>query len=173
MTAAAPKVTNIGSRTAPSTPLDKRRAKYLATVDAATAAEAALAGVDAELEANAARRAAGKAELEAAIARAAELEKELKALAKKRATLREDRADAKRGVKKSRVRVKLAEKKFDKALLVDMLHKAKAAALSSTDGAAPVRRSRPATPAKASGTAPRRAAAARRTTAANTTTPQG
>jgi chromosome segregation ATPase len=173
MTAAAPKVTNIGSRTAPSTPLDKRRAKYLATVEAATAAEATLAGVHGELEANAAQRAAAKAELEAALTRAAELEKELKSLAKRRNTLRDDRTDAKRDVKKSRVRVKLAEKKFDRALLVDMLHKAKAAALSSTNDAAPVRRSRPASPAKASGTAPRRAATARRTTTANAGTSQG
>lgn len=149
----------------PATALDKRRAKWLTTVQAATAAEDALAQVDRELDANAQQRAAGKAALEAAIARAAELEKEIKALGKERESLRAERSRAKGVVRKARSRARGTEKKFDKALIKDMLRKAKAAALSAT-APAPVARTRATSAAKTTAAPQRRATtAARRRTA--------
>lgn len=140
----------------PTAVLDKRRARWVATVQVATSAEEVLAGLDRELEANAVQRAASRAELAAAVARAAELEKEIKALATQRERLRADRQRAKARVKKNRRRVKVTEKKFDKALLADMLRKARTAALA-TNGAAP-RRAAPASRARSAAT-PRRTTA--------------
>lgn len=128
--------------------LDKRRSKWLARVQATTAAEAALAALDKDLEANALQCDANKAALAAAITRTAELEKEIKALAKQRKQLRDDRTGAKRLVKDARSRAKVTEKKFDKALIADLLQKAKAAALAA-NGAPPASRTRARTPAKA------------------------
>jgi chromosome segregation ATPase len=139
--------------------LDKRRAKWLATVQAATEAEGALAVLDGEIEATGQKRDASKAELAAAIERSAELEKEIKALAKQRKRLRADRERAKRDAKRSRGRAKVAEKKFDRALLKDMLRKARSEALTASAPAAPRARTR--TVAKA---APRRTTARRAAT---------
>lgn len=151
MTTAAAKTTD--------TALDRRRAKWLATVQMATDAESALAELNRDLEATAQRRAASKVELEAAGRRAAELEKEIKALAGQRERLRSDRTRAKRDVKKSRGRAKAAEKKFDRALLKDMLRQARAADLAKANGTPP--------PRTASTTRRRTAAPTRRTTATN------
>jgi chromosome segregation ATPase len=128
MTAATPKTTE---RATPSTALDRRRAKWLATSHVATEAEGSLARLNSELEANARQREASKAALESAVQRAAELEKELKGLAKQRERLRADRTRAKRDVKSSRRRAKVTEQRFDKALMKDLLRKAKAADLAA------------------------------------------
>ena len=128
--------------------LDKRRSKWLARVQAATAAEAALTVLDKDLEANALQREANRVALAAAITQTAELKKEIKALTKQRKQLRADRIGAKRVVKDARSRAKVNEKKFDKALIADMLQKAKTAALAA-NGAPPAGRTRARTPAKA------------------------
>lgn len=116
------------------TALDRRRAKWLATAQSAAEAESALAELDDDLEATALRREASKLELEAAGKRAASLEKEIKTLAKQRERLRRDRTRAKRDMKKSRSRAKVAEKKFDKALLADILRQARSADLAKANG---------------------------------------
>jgi chromosome segregation ATPase len=128
--------------------LDKRRSKWLARVQAAVAAEAALAVLDTDLDANALQCEANRAALAAAITHTAELKKEIKALTKQRKQLRADRTGAKRVVKDARCRAKVTEKKFDKALIADMLQKAKTAALAA-NGAPPASRTRARTPAKA------------------------
>lgn len=167
MTAAAPKTTTVDTPNTANPALDKRRAKWLATVQAVAEAKGALAGLDDELEAVARQREASNAALEAAVKRAAELEKELKALAKRRARLRADRSGAKRDVKTARRRSKVTEQKFDKALLVDLLAKAKSADLA-TNAVPAVRAvggSRAAGAPTTTGTAPRRATAATRRSA--------
>jgi len=72
----------------------------------------------------------------------------VKALAKQRKQLRADRTGAKRVVKDARSRAKVTEKKFDKALIADLLQKAKTAALAA-NGAPPASRTRARTPAEA------------------------
>jgi chromosome segregation ATPase len=144
--------------------LDKRRAKWLTTREVVTETEGVLAQLDKKLEANVRQREASKAALEAAVKRAAELEKELKALVKQREQLRAHRTHAKRDVKKSRRRAQVSEQRFDRALLKDLLRKAKSADLA-TNGEKAVRAVTPrsaGSDSKANGTTPRRAAAATR-----------
>lgn len=121
-------------------------AKWQAAGQAVTEAERALADLGGRLDANAKQRADAQAELEAMAARAVELEKQLKSLGKEREVLRSGRKRAKRGVKKSRQGLRVTQAKFDKALLKDMLRKARAAestvpadAPARTNGAAPRR----------------------------------
>jgi chromosome segregation ATPase len=161
VTAAAQKTMGIDAHLVSSTALDRRRSKWLTTMRIATEAEEALARMGKELEANVLRRDASKAALKAAAERSAELEKEIKALAKRREALRTDRTRAKRGVKKARRRAKVTERKFDKALLADMLRKAKSADLATNSGTAVSPRGA-GNAAKSNGTPPRRATSATR-----------
>lgn len=140
MTTPAAKATGIdrggpGSESA-CTALDKRRTKWLAAGQVAAEADGALAVLDQQLAANAAKRAADKAELKAAAKRMVELKREIKSLAKQRDQLSTDRTHAKRGVAKSHRRAKATEARFDRALLKDLLRKAKSADLAANAPAA-------------------------------------
>jgi hypothetical protein len=166
MTAAAPETTR---STAPATALDKRRAKWLATEQIATDAEGSLARVAQDLQANTKQRREAQAALEAAVQRAAELKQELKSLGKEREELRVDRTRGKREVTVSRRRAKSAERRFERALVKDLVAKAKADDLAAHKAPAVVPdRVEPATPAApvsspaSNGTAPRRTASAPR-----------
>ena len=139
----------------PLAALDRRRTKWLAAEQAAAAAEGAL---DQQLAAVTARRSANKAELEAVVTRQAELAKEIKGLAKERERLRVARKRAERGVQETRRRTKRSEAKFDKALLANLLRKARTADLTANGGAPAKRSARTRTSAAANGTPQRRAA---------------
>ena len=119
------------SRAGGSPALRRRRKRLQAAQGDAAATAAAVVALDSELESNAGQRRNYKAGLRDARAHVAALKTTIKATEKERAKLRAARKDARRGAAKAAQRATVAEAKYDRAVLADMVLREKIIDLSA------------------------------------------
>ncbi len=120
--------------------MDRRRDTLLATRATQTASDAEVARLDTELDANANRVSQMEGELANARDRVAALKKSIKAARKYRVKLRAGRKRARQNTAKAQQRAAEAERRYDKAMLADMLAREKQqhlAQLTTTTGPPP------------------------------------
>lgn len=108
-----------------SSRLDGRRDKLRDARASAVAEGARVAKLDGELTANANQSAKLEAELMAARDLVAALKKSIKSSRKRKEKLRDRRKDARKGFAKAQQRATSAERRYDKAMLADMVAREK------------------------------------------------
>ncbi|HEY2206134.1 MAG TPA: hypothetical protein VGH99_16795 [Pseudonocardia sp.] len=105
--------------------LDQRRETLHTRRSAAEETASRLTELDAALEANAVARRDGEARLQSALDQVAGLKKAIKAAKKERGTLRTARDEAREQDAQARQRAASAERKYDRAMLADMVSREK------------------------------------------------
>ncbi|WP_028937395.1 hypothetical protein [Pseudonocardia spinosispora] len=105
--------------------LDRRRETLLARTSAADESATKLSTLEEELRATSQRKRDDEASLSEALIRIAELKKAIKSAEKRRTKLRSARKDARQDHTEARRRAEVAEAKYDRAVLADLLRREK------------------------------------------------
>jgi hypothetical protein len=139
--------------------LDQRRAQLQTARGRSDGAAAAVVSLDTQLRANAAQTSQLEGELAAARDRVAVLKKSIKASQKEGRKLRDGRKDARARAAKAQQRAADVERRYDRAMLAEIVRREKQQDLTQHSQSTPVAAAPAAAPAKASTPAAAKASA--------------